>query len=352
MVNEQEHQSGSVRDETALFGELGARLRALRQSKGLELADAARHIKLSERTLLSIEEGRQGDLPHTVYAKGFVRTYAQLLGMPEAEIGETLNAVFPPEEEEYSAPVILMKPARKSSPVGTIIILLLLAILAIGGWYVYSNVISKGSEEQPAAPAATSAPAAPAAHAASADSEADARANLANFDSQPSPESLRTSDPAETDMPDQASSAADRQTDTSSPVSAGDDTAASGSQAGTAGGGANADVEGPIYFESGRGLTGDGTDGQAQAVASTGAKKHRVVVTATEECWIKATTDKGDERPFNLPKNQSSVFTFDEFLKLRLGNAAGVKIRYNGRDFPIPASGGNTRDMVFPPRDS
>lgn len=350
MVNEQEHQNGAARDEAVLFEELGARLHALRQSKGLELADAARHIKLSERTLLSIEKGRQDDLPHTVYAKGFVRTYARFLGMPENEIVETLSAVFPPEEEEYVAPVVIMKPPRKGSPIGTIVILLLLAILAVGGWYVYSNMISKGSEEQPAAPSAvtsgisgTPAPVTP------ADPESEARANLANLDSRSSPEAVYPAGAVENNSSGQTNNQTSNQPAVSEPAST--STSVSNTQPATAGNAGNSDVDGPIYFESGRGLTGDGSAGQTQTASSSSAKKHRVVVTATEECWIKATTDSGDERPFNLPKNQSSVFTFDEFLKLRLGNASGVKVRYNGRDFPIPAGGGNTRDLVFPPKD-
>ena len=109
------------------FEELGASLQLLRQSKGLQLDDIARNIKLSERTLTSIEAGRVDDLPHAVYAKGFVRTYAKYLGMPEEELNAALQAAFPVDENEVNAPpVALFKPQRKSNKLGTFVLLIFL----------------------------------------------------------------------------------------------------------------------------------------------------------------------------------------------------------------------------------
>ena len=338
MINEQEPQNVNEQSRAMSVDDFGARLRALRQSKGLSLEDAARHIKLSERTLLSIEEGRREDLPHPVYAKGFVRTYSQFLGMPEDELAESMNSIFPPEEEEYVAPVLIRQP-RKGNPVWTVVILLLLAVLGIGAWYVYSNLISHRSDEQPVAPAAITSSVTP------LDDQAEVRKNLSSTETPPAVPDSRAEE-------NSAPVPQENTTQAVPPVSAvAPEAATPDVQAGVVNELPNSDVEGPIYFESGRGVV-DNPEEQSPAASPSGGKKNRVVITATEECWIKATSDSGDERPFNLPKNQSSVFTFDKFLKLRLGNAAGVKIRYNGRDFPIPAGPGNTRDLVFPPKDS
>lgn len=300
-----------------LLEEFGASLRSLRQSRGLQLEDVARHIKLPERTLASIEEGREKDLPHTVYAKGFIRTYAKFLGMPDEEISTALNAVFPVDEsEEMAPPITLIKHRRRGSGrLGTIFILLLLAALAIGGWYVYTNVIYKNTE-QPAVPVTTSR---------SSDSAAPSAESYDDFVLSESSQNSSSHD----EMHNQANSQADNVGQDNHAVA---DTS---------------DVEGPVFFDSDANVGGSDTGNAVEA-----DKKHRVVVTATEECWLKAKTDSGDERQFNLPKNQSSVFTFDKSLKLRLGNAAGVKIRYNGRDFPVPDGPGNTRDLFFPPKDS
>lgn len=309
------------------FEDLGARLRALRESRGHDLEDVARHIKLSERTLLSIEEGRQNDLPHPVYAKGFIRAYARFLGMSAEEIAESLAEAFPAEEDDNAAPVkVLHQPKRKSSAYGTVVILFILAVLAIGSWYFYSNVISK-NEELPATPVIQSSIADP------DEEQAQTESSGAKL-----PEGVVSVSGSNVE----AGLAAEN----SSNATSLSETTLSDSESENSN--LNSDVVGPIYFESGRGASENETRRTQPSVTSPG-RKHRVVITATEECWIKATTDKGDERPFNLPKNQSSVFTFDEFLKLRLGNVAGVKIRYNGRDFPIPP-GSNTRDLIFPPK--
>ena len=310
------------------FEELGASLQLLRQSKGLQLDDIARNIKLSERTLTSIEAGRVDDLPHAVYAKGFVRTYAKYLGMPEEELNAALQAAFPVDENEVNAPpVALFKPQRKSNKLGTFVLLIFLALLAVGAWYIYSNVISKNQDT----------PAAPATNTSSGSSVPAENTFPATFGQQASPAANSTQSLLEKNFGADATLDGALKEDSNSTAAVSTELADNALEVG------NNDVDGPVFFDS---------SAQDQNSAGRAAvKKYRVVVTATQECWLRATTDTGDERQFNLPKNQSSVFTFDKFLKLRLGNVAGVKIRYNGRDFPIPPDRGNTRDLVFPPSD-
>ena len=305
------------------FEELGTSLHLLRQSKGVQLEEVARHIKLSVRTLTSIEAGSVEGLPHAVYAKGFVRTYAKFLGMPEDELNAAILQAFPVDESEVNPPpVTLFKQHRKSNKLGAVILLFFLALLAIGAWYVYSNVIAK-NQDQPAAPS-TNTSAAP---MLPIETHSSVVAGSYNGEAEPTQNSTQLL--LERNFGPNATFDGDTLVaQTPNMPARENDVAAS-----------NSDVEGAVFFDS----SAQEQTGQAAA------KKYRVVVTATQECWLKATTDAGDERQFNLPKNQSSVFTFDKFLKLRLGNAAGVKIRYNGRDYPIPAEGGNTRSLVFPP---
>lgn len=331
MGNEQTLQDEDIQKDAMTFEKLGAKLYALRQTRSLELKDVARHIKLSKRTLLSIEEGRQEDLPHTVYAKGFIRTYARFLGMPEDEIAESLNIVFPSEEEEQIALSGIIKPPKKSGPIGTIVLLLLLAVLAVGGWSVYSNIINP-SDGQPSAPS----------HSNNQPVQLSPQAEV--------PAEIVPSETEEVEILDTTESSQVANLEIVTPKSTDfeveETNLVQNSNATAAAYNSNTDVDGPIYFESGRGLTA--LAGVQEPSASVATKKYRVVITAIEECWIRATTDGRNEQQFNLPKNQSSVFTFDTSLRIRLGNVAGVNIRYNGVDFTIP-SGGNTRDLVFPP---
>lgn len=58
---------------------LGDRLRHLRLEAGTSLADLARRVQVAEKYLLAIEETRYADLPGLVYARQFIRRYAEAL---------------------------------------------------------------------------------------------------------------------------------------------------------------------------------------------------------------------------------------------------------------------------------
>ncbi len=66
--------------------QLGGVLRQARESKGLKLAEVSRRLKLPLKYLESIEGGRWHELPEGSYARLFVRTYAQFLGVPPDEL--------------------------------------------------------------------------------------------------------------------------------------------------------------------------------------------------------------------------------------------------------------------------
>ena len=310
------------------FEEFGISLRELRDAKGLTQAEAATIIKLSARTLEAIENGQIDDLPHPVYAKGFIRTYAKYLGMSDEQIAEAFSDIFPPVREDNTPVPPPVTYQRRSSKVGPVLILLLLAILAVGFWYFYSNIFAK-SQEQPVVPVVSSEIAPP------------AEITLSNSGDLQNP--LASDANATKDTPFSLA--------TNATISSTATTAAATSGAGGASG--TAPDQNTMSVVASNIVAGEAQSGQVEVRNSTNnsasPRKHRVVITATEECWVKATTDAGDERPFNLAKNQSTVFTFDRFLKLRLGNALGVKIRYNGADFPLSKEGGATRDLVFPP---
>lgn len=66
---------------------LGEVLLLARQGKGIDLERAARDTKIRSRYLAALEAGDLGELPGTVYTKGFLRNYAQYLGLdPDAVI--------------------------------------------------------------------------------------------------------------------------------------------------------------------------------------------------------------------------------------------------------------------------
>jgi cytoskeletal protein RodZ len=70
------------------MSELGARLRQAREGQGLSLAQAAVDTRIQQQSLIALEEGAYQRLPGDVVIRGFIRNYAQYLGMPADELIE------------------------------------------------------------------------------------------------------------------------------------------------------------------------------------------------------------------------------------------------------------------------
>jgi len=71
----------------------GKRLRAAREQAGLTVDDVARELRLTVARIKALEEDRHDALAGMTYVRGYLRSYARLLGLPEA-------SVLPPTETE------------------------------------------------------------------------------------------------------------------------------------------------------------------------------------------------------------------------------------------------------------
>ena len=65
---------------------LGERLRKIRSDHRMSLVEASRATKIQVKYLEALESGDYGKLPAEVYVKGFLRSYAVFLGIPEDAI--------------------------------------------------------------------------------------------------------------------------------------------------------------------------------------------------------------------------------------------------------------------------
>jgi cytoskeleton protein RodZ len=66
-------------------------LRDARVAKGLELNDIAEITHVRKEYLEALEEGRYGDLPEDIYARNFLRLYAQAVGLDDAKLLERFS---------------------------------------------------------------------------------------------------------------------------------------------------------------------------------------------------------------------------------------------------------------------
>lgn len=93
--------------------EIGSNLREARERQKLELSEIARETRIRTRYLQALEEERFDRLPAPAYAKGFLRTYADYLGLDAQRFVDEYNTHFAPAEEpKAAAPVRIRRPGR------------------------------------------------------------------------------------------------------------------------------------------------------------------------------------------------------------------------------------------------
>lgn len=140
----------SLDDTSGAAVRLGADIREARERLGWELKAIAAHLRIRASYLEAIETGRIGDLPGNVYAIGFLRTYAQALGLDPEEIGrrfrEQTSHLNRKTELDFPAPV-----PERGVPAGAVVLLgVVLAIGAYAGWFRFSG--SGQPDSQPVQP--------------------------------------------------------------------------------------------------------------------------------------------------------------------------------------------------------
>lgn len=92
---------------------VGVMLKEARIAKGLTLQHVEQATKIREKFLLGIEADDFGRLPSLSYAKGFIRNYAEYLGIPS----ELVMAFFRRQTEESTRSSLL--PKGVSDPLNT-----------------------------------------------------------------------------------------------------------------------------------------------------------------------------------------------------------------------------------------
>lgn len=78
--------------------ELGKALAEARNARGLTLRDVERDTRISGKYLEALEAGRLEALPAPVYARAFVRTYAQYLGLNASAMVQRMPGAKPEPE--------------------------------------------------------------------------------------------------------------------------------------------------------------------------------------------------------------------------------------------------------------
>jgi cytoskeleton protein RodZ len=273
--------------------EIGTLLRRERQKQGLSLEEVGEKTKISHRIISAIENGEEGRLPHPVYAKGFVKSYAGLLGLDPEQLGCDFSAAYGVQEEgcRKSADRFVEEPFTPPRRTTALILVFAVMLLTVGAMTLF--FMSTGAE----APDTALQTETPTAH------------ELA-----PAPESPRVPTP----LPEEEAA----------PVPDGESDYA------------------PHDLDPTETLPQESTT-PTVAEQVQPRTENVVEILADQACWVQARVD-GRRVERLLRPGQSMSLTYTSALFVRLGNAGGVRIRSNGEPYPLNGQPGEVRALTFP----
>jgi hypothetical protein len=131
--------------------EIGSNLRAAREQQKLELSDVERATRIRTKYLKALEDERFGVIPGTAYVKGFLRTYADFLGLDGPRFVDEFNERFaPPEVLDAPPPVRVPRPRRL--PAAWLVAIPLAVAVGLFTWRVTSGGGKHPAARSPAAP--------------------------------------------------------------------------------------------------------------------------------------------------------------------------------------------------------
>lgn len=303
------------------LSELGTTLRTEREQRGLSLDDVAQRLRISLHVLQSLEEGDVNALPHKAYAKGFIRSYATLLGLATDEV-EACVASLSGAAPSVPQPIYTMDDEEAPRvPAGKMLAFAIVLLLLAGGGYAvwHFNLLSlvptsleQFKTAQPLLPE-TAKPEVAAPEVAKPETTKP-KAPVQTVTAKPKAEQKtqpKAEAKPESKQEAKPESRPDAKTDPKKNAN-------------------RAEVPKPT------------------PVASTPVIHHKIIVMATEDCWIQSNADQSNARQFSLRRGDTFALTFAKSLEVKLGNAAAVRIRYNGNELPQAGKPGEARTLVFP----
>jgi cytoskeletal protein RodZ len=111
-MNTNQESFSSPSSGSSPYAAPGAQLRQAREHRGLSLDEVATKTRVQRRYLQALEEGTVDKLPEPVYARGFLKKYADFLGLDSAGIAERYFPMADIRKQGNSGP-LLMPPSPK-----------------------------------------------------------------------------------------------------------------------------------------------------------------------------------------------------------------------------------------------
>ena len=288
-----------VQEAVALPDNFGARLRAAREARGLDVESCGQALRLPVRVLRQLESGEYAGIDYQVYLAGYLSKYGRHLGVDEAAIQAEVSRLKPAQPTLVAtggishSRYLLERYARAATYV-----VLTAAIVVPTIWLGVRGTLDRDVshlaplDAKPVAQAdlpqpATSAPNAPATGPAAVSS--------------PQPQ------------PQVADAAAERQQQEQQPL-----------------------LASMAPFPA---LTGaDNVQPPAAKPEAVGDGAHSLSLSLPNASWVEVTTQDGARLEYGLlPAGSNKTYHSDKPLVVRIGNAAGAQVAVDGQ--PIALDG-------------
>ncbi|HUD51193.1 MAG TPA: RodZ domain-containing protein [Parvibaculum sp.] len=132
---------------------VGAELRSARMRRGDDLRTIAQALRIRREQLEALEEARYDDLPGRAYAIGFIRSYAEYLGLDTTLVVDRYKAEIDLSErarEDLTFPKVT---EETRLPRGTFLIVGVVVVMGIyGGWLLSRSADKMMAERVPPVP--------------------------------------------------------------------------------------------------------------------------------------------------------------------------------------------------------